>query len=87
LLIICIQKFYDNFLRTGSISILHIDILHGILAPALSVILYLSIAAWGLWRKLTNFLPKILVVSIKITWKLFFHTLFASKRLHLNAYI
>ena len=39
------------------------------------------------WCKLTNFLSKVLIFTIKIIWKLIFHTLFASKRLHHNDYI
>ena len=43
----------------------HIGILHGILAPAISVILYFLLAAGDFDANLLIFLPKSLVFSIK----------------------
>ena len=65
----------------------HIGILHGILAPAVFVRLYFMLAAGEVGANLLIFCQKSLVIPIKIIWKLIFHTLFASKRLHHNAYI
>lgn len=42
-------KFCDNFLKTVFFYFLRIDILHGILTPAIFVSLYLPIDCWGLY--------------------------------------